>query len=369
MRVQPSKQKTAALAGIAAGLLLLAACGGGSGGGSTASGSTGSDSLASLAKLPAAQLQSKAEQEGQVNWYTTFAADDVSGMVAAFNKAYPKIKVNALRLSADQLPPRVITEQRGNEFNADVVSGDAPQVDQLINANAMQPYCPTDQQPLPAGQTMPKGYCGNVYVVTTVIVYNPQALQRQGLQPPKTLQDLTGPQWKGKFSMDPSAVNLYEGLINTMGHDKAQALLKALGNNQPKLVESHTLALTQVEAGEPPASASAYGYKSASEQRKNPGKVAFVNPTPLPTSFTPIDVARNAPHPAAAALFINWMTSQEGQQAVIDVTNHTSLRTDVKNDTSVWNPQKWPPAWGDANLSSTLYNQYASEMKSALHAS
>jgi iron(III) transport system substrate-binding protein len=287
-------------------------------------------------------------------------------MVAAFNKVYPKIKVNALRLSADQLPPRVITEQRGNEFNADVVSGDAPQVDQLINANALQPYCPTDQQPLPAGQTMPKGYCGNVYVVTTVIVYNPGQLSKLHLQPPATFEDLTQPQWKGHFSMDPSAVNLYEGLINTMGHDKALALLRKLGANQPKLVESHTLALTQVEAGEPAASASAYGYKAASEMRKNAGKVSFVNPNPLPTSFTPIDVARNAPHPAAAALFINWITSQQGQQAVIDTTNHTSLRTDVKNDTSVWNPTKWAPAWGSASLSADKYNQYASEMKSAL---
>lgn len=356
--------RTGATAGIAACLLLLAACG--DGGTTTSSG--GSDSLSGVTSLSASQLQSKAEQEGQVNWYTTFAANDVSDMVAAFNKVYPKIKVNALRLSADQLPTRVITEQRGQEFNADVVSGDAPQVDQLINANALQPYCPSDQQPLPSGQTMPKGYCGNVYVVTTVIVYNPKALGRLGLQPPKTFQDLTAPAWKGHFSMDPSAVNLYEGLINSMGHDKALALLKQLGANQPKLVESHTLALTQVEAGEPVASASAYGYKTASDARKNPGKVAFVNPTPLPTSFTPIDIARNAPHPAAATLFVNWMTSQQGQQAIIDTTNHTSLRTDVKNDATVWNPQQWQPAWGDASLSANLYNQYAGEMKSALGA-
>jgi iron(III) transport system substrate-binding protein len=364
MRVPRFNTRTGVTAGVAA-CLLLAACG--SGGSTTSSGS--GDSLSSITSLSADKLQSTAEQEGQVNWYTTFAADDVSNMVSAFNKVYPKIKVNALRLSADQLPTRVVTEQRGQEFNADVVSGDAPQVDQLINANALQPYCPPDQQALPSGQTMPKGYCGNVYVVTTVIVYNPKALGKLGLRPPKTFQDLTTPAWQGHFSMDPSAVNLYEGLINTMGHDKALSLLKQLGANRPKLVESHTLALTQVEAGEPPASASAYGYKTASEARKNPGKIAFVNPTPLPTSFTPIDVARNAPHPAAAALFVNWMTSQAGQQAIIDTTNHTSLRTDVKNDATVWNPQQWPPAWGYASLSANLYNQYANEMKSALGAS
>jgi iron(III) transport system substrate-binding protein len=363
MRAGRMGGRAVAIAGVAAaGVLLLAGCG------SSSSASSSSSSFDSVAKESSSQLQSQAEQEGSLNWYTTFAADDVTNMVSAFNKVYPKVKVNALRLSADQLPPRVITEQRGGEFNADVVSGDAPQVDQLINSNALQPYCPADQQPLPGGQAMPKQYCGNVYVVTTAIVYNPAALAKAGLTPPKTFQDLTAPAWKGKFSMDPGAVNLYEGLINTMGHDKALALLKQLGANGPKLVESHTLALTQVEAGEPIASASAYGYKAASEQKKNPGKVAFVNPNPLPTSFTPIDVARSAPHPAAAALFINWMVSQQGQQAIVDTTNHTSLRTDVKNDPTVWNPQQWPPAWGSASISSTQYNQYANEMKSALHA-
>jgi iron(III) transport system substrate-binding protein len=343
-----------------AGMLLLAACGSGSGS------SSGSTSLDSVAKLSSADLTSKANQEGQVNWYTTFASDDVDDMIAAFHKTYPKIKVNALRLSADQLPSRVITEQRGGKYNADVVSGDAPQVDQLINAGALQPYCSPDEQPLPDGQQMPKGYCGNVYVVTTAIAFNPAALSKLGLKTPTSFEDLTAPAWRGHFSIDPSAVNLYEGLIDSMGHAKALDLLKRLGANKPKLVESHTLALTQVEAGEPAASASTYGYKAAKEKKKNPGRVDFVNPNPLPTSFTPVDVAAKAPHPAAAALFINWLDSKEGQQTVIDTTNHTSLRTDVQNDPTVWNPAKWTPAWGKTSLPADTYNQYANEMKSAL---
>src|SRR6202000_2838596 len=148
---------------------------------------------------------------------------------------------NALRLSADQLPTRIITEQKGGEFNADVVSGDSPQVDELINAGAMQPYCPPPEQPLPHGQTLPKGYCGNVYVVTTTIAYNPAALRRLGLQPPTTFQDLTKPQWRGQFSIDPGAVNFYDALIAEDGHAKALSLIKALGANAPKLVSHHTL--------------------------------------------------------------------------------------------------------------------------------
>jgi len=62
------------------------------------------------------------------------------------------------------------------------------------------------------------------------------------------------------------------------------------------------------------------------------------------------------------------MVSQNGQQTVSDVTNHTSIRTDVKNDASVWDESKWPPAWGDPNLPSAQYNQELAEMKSALQA-
>jgi iron(III) transport system substrate-binding protein len=88
----------------------------------------------------------------------------------------------------------------------------------------------------------------------------------------------------------------------------------------------------------------------------------------LPASLTLIDVVKNAPHPAAARLFEDWMVSKAGQDAVVDVTNHTSIRPDVQNDPAVWDESKWPAAWGEPNLSSEQYNSELNEMKSALKA-
>jgi iron(III) transport system substrate-binding protein len=286
-------------------------------------------------------------------------------MIDAFSKKFPGITVNALRLSADQIPTRIITEQRGGKYNADVVSGDAPQIAQLVQAGALQPFNSPDGAPLPSGLTLPSGYTGAVYVVTTVPAWNPAAVQKAGLQPPTSWQDLTQPQWKGKFSIDPGAVNWYDALIKEMGHAKALALIQALGKNNPKLATSHTQALTAVEAGEPLATATAYGYKAASEKKKNPGEIDFANPNPLPSSLTLIDVVKNAPHSAAAMLFVDWMVSQAGQQEVIDQTNHTSIRNDVKNSAKVWDPSKWQPAWGTPILPSAEYNQEVQEMNQA----
>ncbi|HEY3633161.1 MAG TPA: ABC transporter substrate-binding protein [Jatrophihabitantaceae bacterium] len=352
-----------AVAALSAVALTVTACSSSSGGSKKPP-----QKSSSLDALSPAALADAAAKDGSVTWYTTFADDDVQPMVAAFNKLYPNIKINSLRLSADKIPPRVITEQRGGKFNADVVSGDSPQIAQLLQAGALQPYTPKDIAPLPSGLDLPQGYEGVVYAVTTVIAYNPAVVKQKGLPVPTSWEDLTKPQWKGQFSIDPGAVNWYDSLVKQMGHDKALALIKGLGDNKPRFVESHTQALTQVEAGEPAGAATAYGYKASKDLKKNKGTLEFVNANPLPASLTLIDVVKNAPHPAAARLFEDWMVSKAGQDAVVDVTNHTSIRPDVKNDPAVWDESKWPAAWGEPNLSSEQYNSELNEMKSALKA-
>ena len=338
----------------------VAACGSSSASDSTSSAIPSSTSTADLA--------ANANSEGQLNWYTTFASSDVQPIIAAFNKAYPKIKVNALRLSASQIPPKIITEQRGHQFTADIVSGDSPQIAQLIQANALQPYTSPNETPLPQGLSLQAGFQTVVYAVTTVVAWNPTVVKQQGLPVPTGIQTFTNPAWKGKFSIDPSAVNWYDSLIKIMGHQKALALVQKLGDNNPVLVESHTEALTDVQAGEPVGAVTAYGYKASSMEKKTPAEVSFLNPNPLPSSLNLIDIVAHAPHPAAARVFVNWMVSQAGQTAVIDQTNHTSIRSDVTNDPKVWDPAKWTPTWGNPMLPSSTYNSELSELGQALHA-
>src|SRR5690242_9909025 len=88
-----------------AGVLLGAAACGSSGGDSGAAAANSENS--SFDSMTTQELAAQAAKEGSLTWYTTFADDDVQPMVAAFNKTYPNIKVNALRLSADKIPQRI----------------------------------------------------------------------------------------------------------------------------------------------------------------------------------------------------------------------------------------------------------------------
>jgi iron(III) transport system substrate-binding protein len=322
--------------------------------------------------LPAQQPQDllpQARTEGKVVWYTTFADSDVDDMISAFQKDYPGVKVEALRLSADKLPSRLVTEQRGRKFNADVISADCEPVYQLIQVGTLTPYQVPQAPPLPKQlKNLPAGFGNAVYVLTSAIAYNPDGVKAQHLQPPLSIEDLTKPQWKGRFSIDPNAINWYESLISAMGHDKALDLVRKLGDNNPRLVESHTQSLTEVQAGEPLAVANAYAYKAAALARKTPGRMAFSNTSPQPAAAALAEMARNAPHPAAAKLFLDWIMSAEGQHQVVSITNHTSLSATGDNDPSVWNPAKWTPAWSTPVITADTYNRYLEEYQKALHA-
>jgi iron(III) transport system substrate-binding protein len=297
------------------------------------------------------------------------SAREVPEITGAFEKKYPGIKVQALQMNASQIPPRVITEQRASKYVADVISGNSSYLWQLKAAGAYQPYDAPDAGPQPAGLDLPDGYRGVIYAVTDVMSYNPAALAAKHIDPPKTWEDLTKPEWKGNFSVNPQSVGWYMALIQQMGHDKALALVKALASNSPLIVTSHTLADTQVEGGEPLATASGYGYDAASFAAKDPQHITFVNTNPLPTEVDLVNLAKNAPHPAAARVLADWIQSQEGQSEIVKVSNEVSLRTDVDNNPDVWDLTKWKPVFSPVDISSDDYNKYLKEYQAAVHAS
>src|SRR5215467_3660780 len=215
----------------------VAACGASSASGKAAAAIPSGDALVAAAT-----------KEGSVTFYASFSEKELTAMAAAFNAAYPGIKVNFLQNSVDKLTARIATEQKAHTFNADLFQGDASYANQLITAGALQPFSPADEPPGPQGLDIPNGYKNVDSVLTTVIAYNPAVVMQHHLAPPTSFADFAQPQWKGQFSADARGVNWYESLIETMGHDKAKTLITQIGANSPRLAESHTLSLTQVQA-------------------------------------------------------------------------------------------------------------------------
>lgn len=338
--------------------LSLAACGsgGGNGGGK-------SDELNSLSVQ---DLYKQAKDEGAVTIYTPLNEDAMAQVAKAFNATYPGINVKSVTLGVDDLVARVNTEQRGGKYVADVITEDDIHTSQLITVNGLEPYTPQTMPAFPASvKDVPKGYQSIAFVTTRAVAYNPKTLQAKGIPVPTSLEDLTKPEWKGNFSMTPHGADLYTSLIAAMGEDKAKDLLDRLGANKPRLVQSNSQGITQVQTGEP-AAAISYGTYAAPAKAKTPDTLDFFNLNPLLTVPYYQVLGKKAPDPAAARLFINWWGTQDGQNAMIKASGFTSVRDDVKNDPTVWDPSKWPPVFAPT-MSMDEYNKKLDQYRAAIN--
>jgi iron(III) transport system substrate-binding protein len=279
-----------------------------------------------------------AKKEGVVVWYATMNTQDMDATADEFMRTHPAIKVESLRLGSAQLPARVVTEQRGGKYNADVISGDEVQVNQLVETGAFDKYLPPDSRSFIRGAVDPNGYWISLYQNTTVIAWNPQRLAADHLKPPTSFADFGKPEWKGKFGFDTGAVNFYLGLLQSDKKGGAD-LAQRIANNAPVKTDGHTQTVTSLETGEFDATPTAYGYLAF--QEKHDGKpVDFTNPSPLFVTLNPIGLAKNAPHPNAARVFIDWITSKDGQTFLgTRGGGEASARTDVANNAAIFDPK------------------------------
>lgn len=306
---------------------------------------------------------------GTVNFYSDLSSSAVAPVIAAFNKQYPKIHVDVLDLSTQDLVPRVETEQRAGEYNMDVVMATTDYVWQLVLNGGTQKYQAADAPPLPSTVQVPQQYQG-YYTISTVegfaFAYNPKELKQHGIAPPTSLEDFTKPEWKGEFSVNPGDEDWYNALIGAIGHPKALALIKALGANSPVKVTSHSQAATQVQSGAQFGTVDIHAEDGISLKKATPDTFNYVIPDPYPVTTDLAAIGKNAPHLANAKILFDWIESQKGQQTFVDVKQEVSLRSDVTNNPGDWNPTKWPAAFAPL-ISTSNFNADLKELDTAFH--
>lgn len=309
------------------------------------------------AAVPGPDVLAAAKKEGTVTWYTSIEAPTIRGIVQRFEQAYPGITVQPLRLGSSQLPPRIITEERGGKYNADVADADDFQFHQLVEAGAITRAPNPEPKAFIKGMVDPGGLWSALFFSTTVIAWNTQKVKADGLRPPTSLADLAKPEWKGKIGIDSEAFNWYTGVLATQ--PGAADLLKKIAANSPLITNGHTEGTAQLESGEFDVTPTAYGY-TVDHERLAGRPVEFVNPKPLIVTLHPVGIVKNPPHPNAARLFEDWLLSKDGQEALLEIGDRSSSRLDVAGNPRVYDPKAASyivPA-PDSSRYATLVSQY-----------
>lgn len=276
------------------------------------------DSLAQLNRLPPAQRQQqlleKARQERDVSVYASFT--EAKTLAEAFRKRYPSPAVTINRLGGGRMLDIALTEFRAGRHLVDVFIGGSTSGRPLIDAGLIGRYPSAERAHYAADFRDDKGYWTAFFSRHLVFAFNTTLVAREKL--PRSYFDLLDPYWKERLAIDDHPGNWLAGMIKAYGKGKAAELLRGLARQNPKIIRGRTLKVQLMAAGEIYAAVD-QTEESIIEMKKKgaPVDYFFVENTPVLTN--PVLLAKNAPHPYAAALFVDYLLSKEGQQAVVDI--------------------------------------------------
>jgi ABC-type Fe3+ transport system substrate-binding protein len=265
-------------------------------------------------------LYEAAKKEGTAVWYTSLIVNQaVRPLVEAFQKKYPGVTVKYARADSGPNAIKVIDEARAGKVVGDVFDGIAT-APPLLKAELVAPFTPSDVGKYPPEMRDPDGRWNALVVYFLTPGINTQIVGKDEI---KTAQDLLNPKWKGKiaWSTDPwSGCAVYVGsVLQTMGEDKGMAFLRALAKQDIINVDATNRAiLDQVILGQYPIALSIFNHHAEISAQKG-APVAWLKTEPISAPFHSIGLVKNAPHPDAGKLLIDFLLSEEGQKTFASV--------------------------------------------------
>ena len=266
-----------------------------------------------------------AKKEGAVAFYGGFSVSDVAGFIKKFNSKYPFIRVQHLRAGAENIMTRILEEKQAGKHAVDVIQARGFPAQVMLDKGVFAKYLSPESKVYPKGFKDPQGRWATMYVQTSVIAYNTNAVKPGEI---KNWEDLLNPKWKGQMVIDREETEWFANMLEVMGREKGVKYMHRLTEQQLTLREGHTLMAQLVAAGEHQIGISLYGPRI--EDLKSKGApVEWVRSNPVIGFLYLAGVADQAPHPNAARLFLDFALSKEGQVEITE-SRRISMRPDVK---------------------------------------
>jgi ABC-type Fe3+ transport system substrate-binding protein len=303
----------AALVALCVGALVMTGCAGGGGSPSSSDSAGASHDWTNLDDLVKA---AKAES-GPLNVYIAPEYSPFAG--PGFEKAYPWAKLNITELEPVPAVAKFSAEVSSGFSNADVVFMHSTGVQTFKDSKSIAQVTVPNDSGIVSGLQDPDHYFHAVVQLPEVILYNKNLVS----DPPTTIKELSSAKWKDKLVMDLPQLGGAGGFVmaserKPQGDSAWQSWLQKVEDNQPTLTSTSSDSYATVVRGDKPICICGYGDFIG----QDPGTPVGVSVYGQGSGGQGVVVEpivgvvnKSAPHPALAALFLNWMLAKDGGQA------------------------------------------------------
>jgi iron(III) transport system substrate-binding protein len=269
-----------------------------------------------------AKLLAAARAEGgELSVYHVYPA--LTKVMEAFSAKYG-IATKPWRSSSETVLQRLVSEARGNRFEADLVQNNAPENEAACRERLLlEMRSPQHANLIP--QAVPSNGCWAGFAVDVFIAaYNTTKVRKEEL--PGSYQELLDPKWKGRLGIESDDHGWFGELASAMGEGETHKLFGGIvAGNGLSVRKGHSLLANLVASGEVPLGLTTYSWTP--EQLKQKGAPIELHPiAPLIAQFSTVAVLKRARHPYTAMLFYDFLLG-EGQQVLADLRFVPTSRT------------------------------------------
>jgi iron(III) transport system substrate-binding protein len=273
-----------------------------------------------------------AKREGKLVFYTGVERASAQTIIDGFKKKYPFISAETVRASSSKLATRLDAEIEANRVQGDVFEFSLLYLTADLQKRGALLQYDSPEYAHYAPNSMSRGYWAATGLSSVIILVNSRKVDAANM--PQSWWDLTKPYWRSKLTIDNLEVsgtgyNWIVAIVNNA--ELGWKFIEALGKNKPALERGHAGMAQKVAAGE---------YSGAAEMsdfhlhnlRIASASVPVRGIWPkegVPREPWTAGILKQAPHPNAAKLFLDYLLSQEGQTLYVKAMGWGSARNDV----------------------------------------
>ncbi|MBI2853545.1 MAG: extracellular solute-binding protein [Chloroflexi bacterium] len=269
-------------------------------------------------------------------WGTT--GSEAPQYLAPFIQRYPWLKVEIQDLSSEPLAEKVIAEFKAGKHNWDLMTQSEEMMTVMPIRDLVTPYeWPNVVGKWPASAVGPDNLYIRNHVTPMGVIYNSKIISPADA--PKSWEDLLNPKWKGKTAASkssdeaPLALAAWWGKDGGLDWDRSFKFWEDVFKiTQPRVVSGYTGPMqTLLVAGEFQIMVYGSAGSAAMLQLVNKLPVEIAAMDRILGKSNTYSISKNAQHPNAARMLVDYMTSTEGSTLHSEVSIKIPLNPKVTN--------------------------------------
>lgn len=264
------------------------------------------------------EMIAKAKQEGQVVVGGS-NADIMRNNAKEFRAKYPFLTIKALTANTATTVNRVTVEARARTRNisVDVIELSNDGLELLAKEQILTKREFPHLADFPAGSQPTHGlYVNSLISPRPQGVYNTELVKPHEV--PKSWDEMTDPKWTGRTMISSSSEEFPAQIAwlwranDKLNWERSFDFFRKLAQQQPMIARGYRGGMTRLAAGEVAIFWFAPTGPASSVWKKG-GPIGFIAFPKYTGEFRSLAIPKHARHPAAAWLFIDYLTSPKGQ--------------------------------------------------------